>query len=450
MNSVSLQSSLQQQLRLSANLLQSVEILQMNAQELLEYLSRVVEENPVLDQEDSPALQAAYTDLRREASWTDGGGDEATFVHDDPDQDPAGGAAAPREGDSLSAFLCDQLDRRKLAAPLRSLAKYIAELLDEHGFLPEEELTGLRELRVPDELISQAVGLVQSLEPAGVAASDLKECLLLQLDRRGLSSPLAREIISHYLPELGRKQHCQIAKKLNITPEEVRTVEDLIRQLDPCPGQAFLPAEPILYVRPDISIVEKEGQLEAVLNDSYLPRISISGYYARLLKEVQDNQTKGYLQEKMQQAKWVISSLQRRGSTLQAYANELLRVQYGFFAGTSRQLTPMNLTGMAELLGVHPSTVSRTTRGKYLQCRQGTFPLNYFFSHAVGEGADCCSEQAVKQKIARLIREEDARKPLSDQKLCDLLKKDGVEIARRTVAKYRMALDLPSAALRKR
>lgn len=186
------------------------------------------------------------------------------------------------------------------------------------------------------------------------------------------------------------------------------------------------------------------------MNDSYLPRISISGYYARLLKEVQDNQTKGYLQEKMQQAKWVISSLQRRGSTLQAYANELLRVQYGFFAGTSRQLTPMNLTGMAELLGVHPSTVSRTTRGKYLQCRQGTFPLNYFFSHAVGEGADCCSEQAVKQKIARLIREEDTRKPLSDQKLCDLLKKDGVEIARRTVAKYRMALDLPSAALRKR
>lgn len=450
MDGISLRSVLQQQLRLSPQLLQSVEILQMNSQELLDYLNQAFEENPVLEQEDAPSLREAYDDLRREASWLNGGVSTATFSHDEEPEQDSVAAPANRETDSLSAFLCDQLERKKPAAPLLALSKYMTQLLDESGFLPEEELDGLRELCIPEDLIGEAVQLLQTLDPAGVAARDLRECLLLQLDRRDTPPGLVQKLVSCFLSELGCKQYAQIARKLNTSPEEIRAAESVIRQLDPCPGRAFLPAEPIAYVRPDICIVERNGRLQADLNEYYLPRISISSYYNRLLKEVEDSKTKGYLQEKMQQAKWVISSLQRRGATLQSYADELLQVQHDFFTGASRQLVPMTLSSLATRLGVHPSTVSRATRGKYLQCKQGTFPLCFFFSHAVGEGADCCSEQAVKQKLACLVRAENAGKPLSDQKLCELLQADGVDIARRTVAKYRTSLDIPPASARKR
>ena len=445
MSLVSLKTELRQELKLTPQLLQSMEVLQMNSQELLEYLGRATEENPLLEQEDNASLRSAYEELRQKASWIDGGVYGSTFTHEENGLPERG--AMDRETESLSAFLCDQLDRKHLPKPLLALSKYIAELVDEDGYLTQEDLDGLLEMNIPDALIAQALGAVQSLDPAGVGARNLQECLLLQLARGGDASPAVMDIVARFLPELGRKHYGPISRELGLTVEEIQAAEKVIAALEPHPGQAFQPAEPTVYVRPDIFIVELDGEWKAVLNEYYLPRVSISDYYARLLKESDEKETREYLRQKMQQAKWLLNSLERRGSTLRRCADAILDAQLPFFSGETSELSPMSLSSLAEVLELHPSTISRATRGKYLQCRQGTYPLRYFFSHAVGLQGP--SQQAVKQKLLLLVKGEDPNHPLSDQKLCELLSEDGIQVARRTVAKYRLELGIGSSTARK-
>ncbi|WP_298025201.1 RNA polymerase factor sigma-54 [uncultured Dysosmobacter sp.] len=445
MSLVSLKAELRQELKLTPQLLQSMEILQMNSQELLDYLGRAAEENPLLEQENASDLRSAYEELRQKASWIDGGVYGASFTHEDSELPERG--VLDRETESLAAFLCDQLDRERLPKPLLALSKYIAELVDEDGYLAPEDLDGLLELKIPQVMIDQALEAVQGLEPAGVGARSLSECLLLQLARRKDISPAVLDIAARFLPELGRKHYGPISRELGLTVEEIQAAEKIISSLEPHPGRAFQPAEPTVYVRPDVFIVELDGELKAILNEYYLPHISISSYYVRLLKESDEKDTREYLRQKMQQAKWLLNSLERRGSTLRRCADAILAAQYSFFAGETAELAPMSLSSLADALELHPSTISRATRSKYLQCRQGTFPLRYFFSRAVGTQGP--SRQAVKQKLLALVKAEDPRHPLSDQALCRMLSENGVQLARRTVAKYRMELGIGSSAARK-
>ena len=445
MSLVTLKAELRQELKLTPQLLQSMQVLQMNSQELLEYLGKLSEENPLIEQEDSPALRGTYEELRQKASWIDAGLHGGTFAHEDSSMPERG--AVDRETESLSAFLCDQLDRKRLPKPLLALCKYLAELVDEDGWLSQDDLDGLLDLKIPQTLIDQALETVQNLDPAGVCARDLSECLVLQLKRQG-AAPEVMEIAARFLPELGRKHYGPISRELGLTIEEIQAAEKVIASLDPHPGQAFQAAEPTVYVRPDVFIIELDGELQVVLNEYYLPRVSISDYYTRLLRESDEKETRVYLQRKMQQAKWLLNSLERRGSTLRSCAQAILDTQRPFFAGQTGELAPMKLTSLAEQLGVHPSTISRTARGKYLQCRQGTYPLRYFFSRAVSEQGP--SQQAVKRKLLELVKAEDPKRPLSDQKLVELLDAQGIQLARRTVAKYRLELGLGSSTARKR
>ncbi len=446
MSLISLKTELRQELKLTPQLLQSMEMLQMTSQELLEYIGRAVEENPILEQEDLSVSNHAYDELRQKASWIDAGGYAASFIHAESNLSEQG--TVDRDLESLSAFLCDQLDRKKLPAPLLALSKYIAELVDEDGYLTDEDLDGLTELHIPQPLIDEALETVQQLEPAGVGARSLSECLLLQLERQKASSPAVLDIVARFLPELGRRHYGVICRELELSMEDVQNAEKIISTLEPYPGRSFQPEVPTVYVRPDVFIVETDGALEVVLNEYYLPRISISSYYTRLLKESDEKDTRDYLRQKMQQAKWLLDSLDRRGDTLRRCAEAILAAQYPFFSGESDSLSPMNLSSLAEALRLHPSTISRTVHGKYLQCRQGTYPLRYFFSRAIGsQGA---SRQSVKLKLLALVKEENPKHPLSDQKLSELLSSGGTVVARRTVAKYRMELGIGSSTMRKR
>ena len=360
MSLIHLSTELRQELKLTPQLLQSMELLQMNSQELLDYLNQVSEENPLVEQTDLSSLHKAYEALRQKVHWINGG-----LPEDGHGAMPDRGAA-DRETESLSAFLCDQLERRRLPKPLLALTRYLAELVDEEGRLSQEDLDGVADLKIPQALTQQALETLQSLDPAGVGARSLSECLLLQLARQDAPSPLDMEIV-----------------------------------------RRFLPAEPTLYVRPDLFIAELDGKLQVILNDYYLPRVSISQYYVRLLKESDEPETRAYLQQKMQQAKWLLNSLERRGSTLRQCAEAILETQRAFFAGQTTELVPMTMVTLAERLHLHPSTVSRATREKYLQCRQGTYPLRYFFSRALGEQGP--SQQTVKLRLLELIRQEDHR-----------------------------------------
>ncbi|MFR5405413.1 MAG: hypothetical protein ACLTG0_08360 [Oscillibacter sp.] len=260
--------------------------------------------------------------------------------------------------------------------------------------------------------------------------------------------PLDMEIVRRFLPDLGKKHYSLIARELHTTPEEVRAAEKRISALDPCPGRSFQPAEPTLYVRPDLFIAELDGKLQVILNDYYLPRVSISQVLCAASEGIQRAGDPGLSPAKMQQAKWLLNSLERRGGTTPPVRGGDPGTQRAFFAGQTTELVPMTMVTLAERLHLHPSTVSRATQEKYLQCRQGTYPLRYFFSRALGSEGP--SQQTVKLRLLELIRQEDHSRPLSDQKLAELLAEQGIRIARRTVAKYRTELRLGSAAARKR
>jgi len=441
MSLVQLKTELRQELKLTPRLLQSMEVLQMASQELLEYIGRMAEENPLLDQSDPP--ETDYEALRRQAGWIDGGlGSRGSFVHE---ESAIEAAQTDGELEGLSAFLRDQLHRLRLPKPLAALCGYLTELVDEDGYLSQEDLDGLAGLKIPQALTEQALEVLQSLDPPGVGARSLSECLLLQFSRRGGAEPAAMEIAARFLPELGRKHYAAIARELGVDVEDVRRAEQAIAALEPYPGRAFQPAGPTAYIRPDVFVAELDGELKVVLNDYYLPRVSINGYYLRLLKASDEKETRDYLREKLRQAKWLLDSLERRGSTLRRCAEAALEAQRPFFTGETGKLAPMTLSALAERLELHPSTVSRAVRGKYLQCRQGTYPLRYFFSRPVGGGV---SRQAAKQVLLALIREEDH--PLSDQALCRLLAERGIKAARRTVTKYRLELGIGSSAARRK
>lgn len=441
MSLVQLSTELRQELKLTPQLMQSMEVLQMTSQELLEYLSRQAEENPLLDQSDPP--ERAYEELRRQAGWIDCGV-RPTFAHEDT------ALEAGREDsrlESLAAFLRDQIQRLRLPKPLAALCQYLAELVDEDGYLAQEDLDGLVSMKIPRALVDQALDTLQGLDPPGVGARTLSECLLLQLSRRGGGDPVAMDIAARFLPELGRKHYAAIAQKLGTTAEAVRAAEAVIASLEPYPGRAFQSAEPPVFVRPDVFVAELEGEWKVILNEYYLPRVSVNDYYLRLLKSSDEKETKDYLRQKLRQAKWLLASLERRGSTLRRCAEAVLEAQRPFFTGAARSLAPMTLSSLAEALELHPSTVSRAVRGKYLQCRQGTYPLRYFFSLPVSGGV---SRQAAKQALLSLVREEDSRRPFSDQDLCRLLAERGILLARRTVTKYRLELGVGSSAERRK
>ena len=445
MSLISLKTELRQELKLTPQLLQSMEVLQMNSQELLEYLGKLSEENPTLELSDAPDLRSSFAELRQKASWLDAGTFGATFTHEEGSAMEPG--ALDRELDSLSSFLCDQLERKRLSKPLLALSKYLAEMVDEDGYLAQEDLDGLAEMKIPQAMVDQALDLLQSLEPAGVGARDLSECLVLQLSRQKKAVPYAMDIAARFLTELSRKHYGPISKALGITVPEIQAAEKAIAALEPHPGRAFQPAEPTVYARPDVFIVELEGELRVMLNEYYLPRISINGYYSDLARESDDPEARTYLKEKLRQTKWLLESLERRGSTLRRCAQAVLDTQRAFFEGRTTELAPMSLSSLAEILELHSSTVSRAVRDKFLQCRQGTYPLRYFFSRSVG--LQGMSRQAVKQRLMLHLKDEDPAHPLSDQTLCKLLEQEGIPLARRTVAKYRSELGIGSSTARR-
>ena len=445
MSLVTLKTELRQELKLTPQLLQSMEVLQMNSQELLDYLGKLSEENPTLELSDAPDLRASYAELRQKASWLDAGNFGTTFTQEESAVMEL--SALDKELDSLSAFLCDQLERMRLSKPLLALTKYMAEMVDEDGYLAQEDLDGLAEMKIPQAMVEQALDMLQSLEPAGVGARSLAECLVLQLSRRKENVPYAMDIAARFLTELGRKHYGPISKALGITVAEIQAAEKVIAALDPHPGRAFQPAEPTVYARPDVFVVELDGELRVMLNEYYMPRITINPYYSDMAKDSDDLETRIYLKEKLRQTRWLLESLERRGSTLRRCAQAILDTQHLFFEGATTELAPMNLFSLAAALGLHPSTISRAVRDKYLQCRLGTYPLRYFFSRPIGQQG--MSRQAVKQRLLLYLKDEDPAHPLSDQALCHLLEQEGIPLARRTVAKYRMELGVGSSTARR-
>lgn len=448
-----LSQTLKQAQALSPQMIQSMEILQMSSQELLEHIEELAQENPVVETEHHVTPFNGADDLQRKLAWLESTDlqNRHYYRHDTEENADfvSNYGAAERDENNLYLYVLSQLQALDLDLYINSAAKFIIESLNGSGWLEDDVPALAKALGLPPETVDKALQIVQSLDPAGVGGRNLAECLSLQLHRRHGDHSLALRIVEECLDPLSKNRYHVIAEQLGESKDEVHAACDLIRSLNPRPGTGFAARENLIYINPDIIVVNFSDHLELLINDYFFPTISLNGYYCSLLNKTDDPEVKEYLTEKVRQAKWVIHSIEQRRSTLLSCAECILELQEVFFRFGPGHLAPMSLADVAARLAVHESTVSRAIKGKYLQCAGGIYPLSHFFSRGLGSNGAEVSPDKAKALLKELIADEDRKKPLSDQKLCELMTRRGAELSRRTVAKYRDELCIPSAAGRK-
>jgi RNA polymerase sigma-54 factor len=294
--------------------------------------------------------------------------------------------------------------------------------------------------------MKKAIGIIQTLDPAGIGATDLGNCLDLQLARK-TGTELHRKIVRDHLENVSKNQYSAIAKALKAPESEIRAAVGFIKTLNPKPGAVFSSDERTNYIRPDIVVVNSKGHSDILIDDYAIPNIHISDFYKTLFEESDDKELRNYIHEKLQQAKWLIHSIAHRQSTLRKCTEAIIEAQEGFFKGTANGLAPLAMADLAGRIGIHESTVSRAVRGKYLQCVHGVYPLHFFFSRKM---SDCdASADGVKRILRELIDAENKLRPFSDQKIMEHFKSLSIEISRRTVAKYRAEMNIPNTSGRR-
>ena len=469
-----LQTSLGQQLVLTPQLQQAIKLLQMSTTELELEIAQAVESNPLLDWADSsdagagagassdsaddggadgdappePAAPSGDDWAPAELDWNNPGS-SGSF---DDDEDTGSAAERVAEVETLADHLLWQLHLSHLSMRDRSIGAALIDALEEDGYL-REPLATIAETLLPaihageDEILT-VLHQVQRFDPVGVAARCLGECLQLQLDVLPADTPclaLARQVAAGPLERLPRSGVAGLAQELKQPLAEVETAVALLRSLDPRPGTQIAPLAQDTYVVPDVVVWRQNGLWRAALAAHAGPKVIIHRGYEQMIRRCGDADA-GYLRAQLQEARWLLKGLQARGETLLRVVRSLIQQQAGFLEFGEQALRPLTLREIAAELGLHESTVSRAIARKHVRTPRGTLPLRAFFASGIDtEGGGEASSTAIQAMIRRLIDDENPRKPLSDAKLADLLKTSGIPVARRTVAKYREAMNISAS-----
>ncbi len=467
MADASLHQSLSQQQTLAPQMRQSLEILQANTLELSQLLNQAMEINPVLEDVTEHESLDEITDAEREDSenyddWQETYDDDLRdlAIMERRNQGVSQDAVEAREHFynsivaplTLQEHLTEQIRESGLNKADQADAVIIVGNLTDHGYLDAslEELA--TRLQIPLDRLEDALATIQNFDPPGVGAADLRECLLLQLDYLGLGNGLEAEIVDEHLNEVARNHFPQLAKKLHLSLDTIIEAIEHIRTLDPSPGSRFQNnGNP--YVQPDVEITRGDhGEWIASLTGSYLPRLRINDEYKDLLStSADDRKTRNYLRNQIRDGRAVIRAIDQRQETILAIAREIVDRQTPFLEFGTRHLKPMTMNDIAEVIGVHPTTVSRAVAGKYINSPHGLMEMRKFFAtgYQTSDGKDV-SNEGVREALQDLISNEDSSKPLSDSKLEKLLTGQGIKVARRTVAKYREQLGILPSHLRKK
>ena len=436
-----------QKLTLTPSLLQAINVLQLNAVQLEQYVQEQLLSNPMLevDESERPEEPKAvdWAEYARSVSYEP--------VQPDEDPEDENREIAARSGMTLAEFLTSELQFSGLRGEILPMSLYLAGCLDEDGYL-RISLEEIAEQTGADmKLIREALLHVQAMEPAGIGARNLTECLSLQLIRKGMDTPLAMLLVKDHLEDIAKGRTGALAKALGVKPVQIQDTCDLIRTLDPKPGRRFGRDAEAQYIVPDVYVELRDGKLIVSVQESAAPRLIISPFYRRLLEDPQaDEPLKEFLEGRLNSAAWLIRSIQQRSQTILNVTGVIANLQEDFLKGTG-SLAPMTLAQVAQIAGVHESTVSRCTSGKFAQTPRGVFELKDLFSGGYNAGGGEVSTESVKKIIRRYIEAEDGSDPMSDQLLSEKLKQEnGVSISRRTVAKYRESLGIPPSSARKR
>lgn len=478
---------LHQQLVMTPRLQMALKILQVSTMELEQFLKQELLQNPLLERLDDDEAETESTESSSEES--ESGDAEKASEEQTADSAPEAEPEAAEQpeskdddldwddylddiyahayGQNLSRDEDERFERVPVAVatfedglksqlhvecsdePLIGIAEYIIDELDRDGFVqdPLEEMA--ETLRVTLEKVERALEMVQSLDPPGIGARSLEESLLIQLRRKGSGDGLAARVVRESFAELKTCKYDQIRRRLGVTTEDLRKAIGEISKLDPRPR-----TDPVVtdvgYITPDLIIEEVDDEYVVYLNDQDIPRVRISPTYRRMLGGDAGTEEREFISKKLKAARWIVQSIENRRRTMVRVTESILRAQRGFFAKGVSALLPLTLQQIADDVGMHESTVSRVTRGKYVQTPRGTFELKYFFSSGIRtRDGDEVASKAVRDSMRDIISKEDKRKPLSDQKIAEELKRLGFTISRRAVAKYRDHMRILRAGLRK-
>ena len=461
-----LRMTMKQTLVMTQKLRQALKLLTLPTLELREELKAELQTNPLLEEVEE-ATEAPETQLEAEsAEPEEDGGDDCDEIDWEAylqDASDAGTAPTPERREeryepmtvvtrTLADVLREQIYVKKLGPEDEAVLEFILGSLDDRGYLTLTDGEIVESTGTEPERVRRLVGLLQNCEPPGMGARDLQECLLIQLRQKGEEDSVAGRIVADHWEALKNRRLPDIARALKVSVKEVQDAVDHIATLNPSPG-GQVAGEEARYVYPDL-MVERVGDDYVVsLNDRNVPRLRINRAYERVLlsQSEGDDKAKNFVKSKLKSARWIVQTIEQRRRTMVKVMSKIVEKQQAFFDHGVLHLKPLTLQDVAREIDMHESTVSRVTSAKYVQTPRGVFELKFFFSSGLGTmtGEDI-SSKAAKEKIAGLIEEEDRRHPLSDQKLADTLQTDGVDIARRTVAKYREQMGIPSARLRKR
>lgn len=453
-----------QQLALSPRLYQSLKVLRLSAADLLSLIQKELNENPTLELPepsdfDLEAVSAGTGQAAEQELWRDleaAHRDEYAPARRDPFR-----AGAPARALDLAAspvtladHLSLQLNLLRLSDRKHRAALAVIGSLDDDGYLREPIAEIAATTNRPAAEIEEALAIVQGFDPPGIAARSLEECLVIQLKQMN-AGKLAIEIAEMFLPQVAKGAFTEIARELKVPSARVRRAVELIRGLNPSPGSLFDINPPAAAVIPDVYVNMEEGRVRVLANREILPSLHVSRMYREMAKDAAaaagaDKQTVSYIKSKMREASRLIRDINERRATVTKVAQAIAQAQPEFFRQGPEHLRPLTLDDIAARLEVHPSTISRAILGKYMSTPFGIFEFRFFFSSGYSSReAGGLAATAVKKRLKNIIDEEDRQRPLSDQKLTGLLKKDGIPISRRTVAKYREEMEIPASWERK-
>jgi len=350
---------------------------------------------------------------------------------------------------TLQGHLLNQLSTSDVAGEERELVATLIGNIDENGFLQADLRDMSFDLGIPYDDLTDARDLIQGFDPVGVGSVDLRECLLIQLERLGKHHSLEYRVVDHHLDDLARKRYPQIAKRLSVAPEQITKAAEFIATLDPRPGSKF-GGDTNTYVSPDVAVERIGVEWVVTMNNEQVPRLRISNAYKDLMASGDGREARSYIRDKIRAGKFLIRSIHQRQQTIQSIASEIVKRQQDFLDYGPSKLKPMNMAQVADEVGVHETTVSRAVSGKYISTPHGVFEMKYFFTTGYEtEDGQAMSNTSVKQSLADLVADEDPKKPYSDQKIVEELGKNGIKIARRTVAKYREELNILPSHMRR-
>ncbi|MDD3369670.1 MAG: RNA polymerase factor sigma-54 [Lachnospiraceae bacterium] len=436
----------------SQKMIQSVKILQMSSQELAEYMKEVALENPVIDFSDGETEDKDQERIKK-LEWLASLDEQNRFYYqydkDEAEEDTGMNNVSKPGLESLADSLRLQLMGKKHSEKEQRVFDYVMECLDSRGFFSVGISEVAKACKVTEDEASACVEVMRNLEPVGVCAANLQECILKQLADREDCGELELTIVREYMELLGKNQLHIIAKNLKVDVSEVTQAVKHIKECNPNPAQGFDDGELVRVVVPDITVVKFQDHFEILLNNYTCPVLHINKEYMNMLKTDCEKEVKDYLLGKVKQAEEIQESISRRSSTLLSLAQCIVDKQQNFFRTGEKNLRPFRLAEAAERIGCHESTVSRAIKDKYLQCCYGEYPLSFFFPKGLGEVDEGMAVLEVKQQLSQIIKEEDKQKPYSDSKLTELLNDKGIDISRRTVAKYREELNIPNCRGRK-